>query len=315
MKTQKEKIMKKVNDLSTQKVMTTIVKWGTQIVFLISIVIVAYLSFVDDFKIKPSLKNVSILSAVAAVLNWIVWDSWYTSMYEKSITLDRNNPEYSVHRRYYNARKGWKYNELQNCIRNYNRNFVEQWKADVEDITGRSIAEIESGGYRHHDHKRLIRKIKKHAYPKSGIKTPKDMLYVLSVNASDSMKLRIHKAEHYHVFGKFKKAFSSVLSMIFAASIAVSFIKDGWQEAMFTLLLMVAVLFSSLFFGAMAGAAGARMKLATCEEICELLEEWKNVPPSEEPFAKHQIAVPEEPKQAPPTQDIVKDEGSIIELT
>ena len=72
--------MKKVNDLSTQKVMTTIVKWGTQIVFLISIVIVAYLSFVDDFKIKPSLKNVSILSAVAAVLNWIVWDSWYTSM-------------------------------------------------------------------------------------------------------------------------------------------------------------------------------------------------------------------------------------------
>lgn len=136
--------MKKVNDLSTQKVMTTIVKWGTQIVFLISIVIVSYLSFVDDFKIKPSLKNVSILSAVAAVLNWIVWDSWYTSMYEKSITLDRNNPEYSVHRRYYNARKGWKYNDLQNCIRNYNRNFVEQWKVDVEDITGRTIAEIES---------------------------------------------------------------------------------------------------------------------------------------------------------------------------
>lgn len=314
--------MKKVNDLSTQKVMTTIVKWGTQIVFLISIVIVAYLSFVDDFKIKPSLKNVSILSAVAAVLNWIVWDSWYTSMYEKSITLDRNNPEYSVHRRYYNARKGWKYNELQDCIRNYNRNFVEQWKADVEDITGRSIADIESGGYRHHDHKRLIRKIKKHAYPKSGIKTPKDMLYVLSVNASDSMKLHIHKAEHYHAFGKFKKAFSSVLSMIFAASIAVSFIKDGLQEAMFTLLLMIAILFSSLFFGAMAGAAGARMKLATCEEICELLEEWKNVPPSEEPFATHQLAVPDDTFAKPqivaldePKQDIVKEEGSIIELT
>ena len=285
--------MKKITDLSTQKVMATIVKWGTQVVFLISIIILSYLSFVDTFKVKPNLKNIGILSIVSAVLSWLVWDSSYTSTYEKTMSKDRLNEEYSVHRRFYHARRGWKYNDLQTYIRNYNRNFLEQWKIDVEDITGRSFENIEAEPYKGHDHKFLIWRVKHHVYPKSGIKTPKDLQYVLSVNSNDGKKIKVHKAETLHSVYRIKKIFSAATSMLFAASVTTTFIQDGWRSAIFTLIMSITFLFFSYFFGSLQGAKGGRIKLATAEEVSELLEEWKNEAPSEEPYVQHQVAIEE----------------------
>lgn len=252
------------------------------------------------------------ISLVALVLNWVVWDSWYTSTYEKSLFQDRIKKEYSVHRRYYHARRGWKYNELQNHIRQYNINFVKTWETDVEDITGRSIESIRTEPYKGHDHKLLIHKIKHHNYPKSGIRTPKDLLYVLSVSGSDSMKLDVHKAERMHSVGRVKKLITSALSTLFAASIAVNFVKGEFESAALTLLINVAILFTSLFFGAMSGAKAAKVKLSIAEEVSEMLEEWRDTPPSEEPYVEHKVFV-EEPK--PIVEKVEEKQQGIIEIT
>lgn len=305
-------VKKATSEFSTQKIVSNIIRWGTQIVFLVSLAILSYLSFVDSFEIKPSLRSISMISLVALVLNWVVWDSWYTSTYEKSLFQDRTSKEYSVHRRYYHARRGWKYNELQNHIRQYNINFVKTWETDVEDITGRSIESIRTEPYKGHDHKLLIHKIKHHNYPKSGIRTPKDLLYVLSVSGSDSMKLDVHKAERMHSVGRVKKLITSALSTLFAASIAVNFVKGEFESAALTLLINVAILFTSLFFGAMSGAKAAKVKLSIAEEVSEMLEEWRDTPPSEEPYVEHKVFV-EEPK--PIVEKVEEKQQGIIEIT
>lgn len=307
-------IVKKTAESSTQKIVSGIIKWGTQIVFLVSLVVLSYLSFVDSFKIKPSLKSISMISLVALVLNWVVWDSWYTSTYEKLLLQDKTNKEYSIHRRYYHARRGWKYNELQQYIRRYNINFVKTWETDVEDITGRSIEDIRNGPYKGNDYKHLIHKIKHHNYPKSGIKTPKDLLYVLSVSGSDTMKIDIHKAEKLHTAGRISKLIKSALSTLFAASIVVNFVDSDWQSAALTLLINIAILFSSLFFGSLSGAKAAKVKLALAEEVSEMLEEWRNVPPSEEPYTEYKVFA-EEVKSKPIVEKVEEKQQGIIEIT
>lgn len=307
-------IVKKTAESSTQKIVSGIIKWGTQIVFLVSLVVLSYLSFVDSFKIKPSLKSISMISLVALVLNWVVWDSWYTSTYEKLLLQDKINKEYSIHRRYYHARRGWKYNELQQYIRRYNINFVKTWETDVEDITGRSIEDIRNGPYKGNDYKHLIHKIKHHNYPKSGIKTPKDLLYVLSVSGSDTMKIDIHKAEKLHTAGRISKLIKSALSTLFAASIVVNFVDSDWQSAALTLLINIAILFSSLFFGSLSGAKAAKVKLALAEEVSEMLEEWRNVPPSEEPYTEYKVFA-EEVKSKPIVEKVEEKQQGIIEIT
>ena len=281
--------MKQISDFSAQKLITKIVKWGTQIVFLVAIIVMAYLSFVDTFEIKPDIRNITIVALIALVLNWIVWDSRYRYDYDKILTEDIKSKDYSIHRRYYFARKGFKYEELQKRIRQYNQDFVKAWLADVEDITGRTIEQIEKGGYKHNDHKLLIYMIKHRKYPKSGLRTPRDVLYILSVSGSGGMRIDTKKAEHKHTWGRIMKAITGVLSTTLAASIAVTFVSDGWESACLTLLLNLVILFMSLFFGSVSGVKGGKIKLATAEQICELLEEWKNEPPVEEPFVIKEV--------------------------
>lgn len=310
------RMKKRIGEFSTQKLISNVIKCGTQIVFLISLAILSYLSFVDSFTIKPSLKTIGIISVIGIVLNYVVWDSWYSSNYEKSLLQDRLNSEYSIHRRYYHARKGWKYEELQKYIRDYNRNFTKQWEIDVEDITGRTVEDIRNEPYRGHDHKLLIYRIKKHIYPKSGIRTPKDLLYILSVSGSDTMKIDVHEAEHMHTKGRITKFISSVLSMFLAASIAIEFVQGDIYSAIFTFIINVAILFMSLFFGAMSGAKAAKVKLSTVEKISELLEEWRNEPPFEEPYKEHSvyIAPSSDDKVVPIVKSVEKTE-SVIEIT
>ena len=276
--------MRKITNFSTQKLMTKIMAWGTTLLFLAALGIMAYLSFVTNVQINPSIKNITFIALVALVLNYIVWDSRYKADYDKAMTADILNEKYSIHRRYYFARKGLKQVEVQTYIRQYNKDYVQAWLDDVVDETGRTIKEIENEPYKGHDHKLLIWKIKHHKYPQSGLKRAREVLSVLNVSGSDSMRIDIKKSEHQHACDRIRKFLTSLLSTFLAASITVNFVTGDLTSAFLTLLLNIVILFGSLFFGALAGMKGAKVKLATAEQISELLEEWRKQSPKEEPY-------------------------------
>lgn len=265
--------------------------WGTTLLFLAALCVMAYLSFVTNVDINPSIKNITLIAAVALVLNYIVWDSRYKAEYDRSLTVDILNEKYSIHRRYYFARKGLKQTEVQAYIRQYNKDYTQAWLDDVVDETGRTIAEIENEPYKGHDHKLLIWKVKHHKYPKSGLKRAREVLSVLNVGGSDSMKINLKKAEHSHTAGRISKIISSLLSTLLAASVTVNFVEGDLSSAFLTLILNIVLLFVSLFFGTISGAKAAKVKLSTAEIVSELLEEWRKQPPKEEPYHELPIVI------------------------
>lgn len=282
---------KKITNFSTQKLITKIMTWGTTLLFLAALCVMTYLSFVTNVDINPSIKNITLIAAVALVLNYIIWDSRYKAEYDRSLTADVLNEKYSIHRRYYFARKGLKQTEVQAYIRQYNKDYTQAWLDDVVDETGRTIAEIENEPYKGHDHKLLIWKVKHHKYPKSGLKRAREVLSVLNVGGSDSMKINLKKAEHSHTAGRISKIVSSLLSTLLAASVTVNFVEGDLSSAFLTLILNVVLLFVSLFFGTISGAKAAKVKLSTAEIVSELLEEWRKQPPKEEPYQELSIVM------------------------
>lgn len=296
----------KVDRLNSQRILNSIVSWGTRILFVVAIVVLTVLSFVEKFELTPDLKRISTLALIAAVFNWLVWDSYYRQQYEKVIVEDINNKDYCIHKRYYDARKDWKYKELQDKIREYNEDFKNAWLKDCEDITGRTIEEIENGPYKKQSHKLIIWRIKHKKYPKTGIRTPNDVLYVLSVGKADSMRIHTKAAEHHHSLGRISKAITVLFGCLLMASLAYDFIKGNYISAIVTLVLNIAMLFMSLFFGATSGVKGGQLKLSTAEIVSERLEEWKNQKPSQEPY-NEEVVVEEqktEVKQEKITFDI-----------
>lgn len=272
-------------------VIDTIIKWGTKILFVLSIVVLSYLSFVEKFEITPSIRNIATISLVGLLLNYLVWESYYKSNYEKILNADILNKEYCIHKRYYDARTGWKYEILQQKIREYNKTFVEAWIKDIESITARTETEIVAGKYKGNSHKWLIYRLKHKLYPKSGIKTPHDLLYILSVGKANSMKINTMRAEHYHTLNAIRKIFMSALGMILIASLTYEFIQGGYLEAVLKLVIQITMLFMSLFFGSISGINGGKMKLKVAEEISEMLEEWKNSVPEQKPYENVQNEV------------------------
>lgn len=280
--------MKKLSNVSSQKVVGQILKWGTQIIFVFAIAVMAYLSFVENVDFGFNFRRLTTIAAIGIVLNWIVWDSYSRKNYDAVMQNDisnANNGKYSIHRRYYYARKGWKDESLRNAIREHNRRFVRSWIQDIEDLCARTEQDIIEGGYKGYDHKILIWKLKHHKYPKSGIKGPKDVLYLLSVSSSYSLQFKSREAEAYTIRTKIMKLLTSILSVAMAASISVDFLQGSYFSAIITLMLNVVILFTSLFFGSANGIKRAKIKLSTVEEACEMLEEWKNSIPSEEPYS------------------------------
>lgn len=297
--------MSKVDRFNGQKLLSTIIAWGSRLLFLAAIIVLSVLSFVDSFNITPQIKNITTMALVAAVLNYLIWDSFYTQQYEKCMSADIKNKDYCIHRRYYEARKGWKYVDLQNKIRQYNEDFKEAWLQDCEDVTGRTRQEIEQGTYKKQSHKFIIWRIKHHKYPKTGIRTPNDLLYILSVGKSDSMRLNVKAEEHYRLAGRFKKILTVIFGCLFIASLTYTFITENFGQAIVTLIMNIAMLFMSLFFGATSGLRGGKLKLSTAEIVSERLEEWKDSKPSEEPYKNdEQKEVKEEIKQERMTVEI-----------
>ena len=281
--------MRKITNFSTQKLMTKIMTLGTTLLFLAALAVMTYLSFVANIELNPSIRNITVVALVALVLNYIVWDSRYKADYDKAMTADILNEKYSIHRRYYFARKGLKQTEVQAYIRQYNKDYVQAWLDDVVDETGRTIEEIVNEPYKGHDHKLLIWKVKHHKYPKSGLRRSREVLSVLNVSGSDGMRIDIKKSEHQHAVERILKLLTSLLFTFLSASLVANFVQGDFTSAFLTLLLNVVILFSSLFFGALAGMRGAKVKLATAEQISELLEEWRKQPPKEEPYQESTV--------------------------
>lgn len=278
----------KLANFSTQKLVGTILRFASIIVFVIAAAILIYLSFVQNINLSPDIRNITLIAAISIVLNVVVWEMYYKDGYNKVITQDMSNETYSVHKRYYFARKGFKYDELQTYITNFNEQFRTAFIKDCEAVTGRTEAEIVSQGYKGNSNKLLIWKLKHKKYPKSGLRTPRDVLQVLSVGASGKMQINLKKAEHTHVINLSTKIITSIAGMFMAASVIVEFITGDWTSAVFRLLLYIAMLFTSLFTGVIIGTKAAKMKLSIAEEVSERLEEWKNEPPTEVPY-KEQI--------------------------
>lgn len=274
----------RIGSFSSQLIVSTIMKWGSFILFVLAIVVLAYLSFVNDFQINASIRNISTIGLVSLVLNWLIWDTYYKSNYDKVMENDIKNEEYSIHKRYYFARKGWKQKELQERIRKYNDDYREAYIQDIEDLTGRNRDDIVNEPYKGNDHKILIWRLKHRKIPTSGIRTSRELMSVLNVGSSGNSRINIKKAEHYHSAHRLGKALTAFLSAGLAASLVYDFISDGFEGALLKLLLNIVLLFCSLIFGSLCGIKGAKIKLSIAEELSELLEEWKNEAPIEVPY-------------------------------
>lgn len=292
--------MKKITNISSQKIISQLLRYGTQIIFVAAIVVMIYLSFVEDIGLDLNTRKLTTIALIGIILNWTVWNTYYRKNYEMLMQQDvknADNDKYCIHRRYYFARRGWKEDELRSAIRSYNNLFVKSWIHDVEDLCARTEKDIVEGPYKGNDHWLLIWRLKHHKYPKSGIRGPKDILRLLNVSSIDSMRFKPREAENYALIGNVRKLITSILAVGLTAAITVEFVQGNWASAIITLLLNVVILFASLFFGSIAGQKGAKIKLATVEEACEKLEEWHDMKPVEEPYKEEPKALVEERKR------------------
>lgn len=304
----------KLSSFSAQNLIAKVFKFASIIVLALAISILGYLSFVDNIGISPDIQNITLIACIATILAVIVWEMFFRDGDNKVLNEDINNKEYSVHKRYYLARKGFTYDQLQKFITTFNHNFKEAWIKDIEEITARSREEILSGGYKGNSNKILIFKLKHKMYPKSGIRTPRDMLQVLNVGSSGSMKIDIRKAEKTHAFSFASKIITSIVMMFLTASVVIEMIDGDWQSALFRLLMYMIMLVTSVVTGTSVGIKAARSKLAVAEEICERLEEWKNEPPTEVPYKEKHTVETDIEIEKKEIASIVEDTKTSIEI-
>ena len=298
-----------LNRLSNQDIIIKVVSWGARILLIFSLVLLSYISFVENFDISPSLKNLTTYGLICVVLNISLWESYFKSYYGKIMAKDIHNKDYCVHKRYYEARKDWKYKDLQEHIRQYNKDFLVAWKRDIEDLTGRTEEQMVNGRYKKNSHKFLIWRLKHHVYPKTGIKTPNDVLYVLSVGRSNTMKINIKESEKYHASHLARKIITAVAGAFFAASVTYQFINGTWQDALLKLIIGVVLIVCSVFFGSMNGINSAKIKLSTAEIVSEKLEEWRNKPAKILPYENNTNDSEKDSKE-----EKAKDEQKFLEI-
>ena len=314
-------------------VTSMIIRYGAKILLLISIAVMTYLSFLSKLEPETDYRVITTMTLIAMVLNYLVWDSYYQSYYNAVMLKDLENKDYCIHRRYYNARRLWQYQDLQIQIREFNKNFVRAWISEVEDILGRKEEDIIAQPYyyeytyekkgklkrkkKRYPNRFLIWRIKNKKYPESGIKSARDLLNILRVGKSNSVKLKINAAETYRRFGRAKKILISVLSTTLAVSLTYSFVEDP-KDSLLKLLLNLALIFTSVFFGAISGTKGGQLKLSIAEEVSELLEEWKNKPASEEPYNRSEVVgnEAEETEEIEEVEEVIKEKDIVsIEIT
>ena len=293
----KTEVVSLLNKFSPKNIVNGLLKNMPLILFVCSAGVIGYFSFVDTFNINPNRNDITIITAALAVINWVIWDTSYKNGYNKTLNEDIDNKAYSIHKRYYLAKLKWTQKTLQERVSQFNKEFRETCIEEVEAITMRTKEEIKAHPYKGYSHKLLIWRIKHEHFPKSGIKRARDISYLLSTGTASRMQIKLKAAEHFYAQKLSTKMIKTTVFAVCAASLAYTFITDGWHDAILKLLLCLFMLFSSLIFGTFSGIKGANIKLNIAEEISEKLEEWKGVIPTEVPYKDIDIDIEENVKE------------------
>lgn len=285
-------------------VLTHVIAWGAYFVVILSILVLAYLSFVEKFDISLDWRTVGVFSIASTLLGWTCWNTFYHKQYERLMSEDIQQQKlgkYSIHARYYNAIKDWNDMELQKAIDAFNDEYTKKWLNWVEKVTGKTIEEIKNGSYKGFKYKRLMYKIKKHKYPQSGYKTSMELMSLLSYQDANLNKRKLHADRSFYIRHTVQKLLTSVLFMVTAAALIPEMISGQYWSAVLKLIVALCSLSLSVFMGAMNGVKGARMKLSIVEDACVDLEHWAEKKPIIEPYSESIIEeskkIEETPKQ------------------
>lgn len=275
---------KGLESFSTANIVKTVIQYILPILFTLSCVIMGYLAFIDSIAMPGDWRSVTLFGASGAMLSYMIWLTAYRKQYERILGEDIVNKIYSIHKRYYFARKGWKLPDLQIALENAKKRFKQAWIDDVCEMTGRTQQEIETQGYRGYTHKILIFRMKHKLYPKYGVRYARELLQVLNVGYSPNKSIDIGSAERYYKIHATQKLLTILLVLCTTGSIVVEFLTGSWLTGLFKLAVAIISLITSLLFGSLNGYTGANKKLGIAETVAETLEEWKGVEPTEEPY-------------------------------
>lgn len=321
--------LKKVFNLNN--ILSQVINYLAYIIAIGSVLVLVYLSFINEFQVELDWRTIGIFSAVVVALVWINWNAFYRRQYEKVMArdicqLDKN--KYSIHGRYYAAIKDYTDTELQHCIDKYNAEYERRWLNWVEKYTGFPIntievKEIDINGkeviktikgikdlpYKGFKHKILMWRIKTHHYPQSGYKTAAELSSLLSFQDADLSKKNLKSDKQYYRRKAISKFITTLLTISLGAALVPEMITGEYAAAILKLILGVGSLCGAIVGGALGGIQGARLKLSIVEDVCFDLERWAGKKPIILPYN-----LPIEHKLEN-TDDISKTEKPIQELT
>lgn len=293
-----------------------IMTFAAYVIALISAILLIYLAFVKSFTTTTDWRTMTVFSVAAIFLAWLNWSSFYRKNYEKLLAKDIDEADknhYSIHSRYYYAVKDWTDKELQAKIDEFNKEYIAKWLRDVEATTGVPIEScwqvqidertgkpiideatgkeklvyvkgIKDRPYKGFHHKWLMWRIKHHRYPKSGYKTSMELMSLFSYQESNLNKRHLKADKYFHTRQSLTKLFTLILTVSIGGSLVPEFIDGDWLGAVLRLLLTLASLVTSIFWGSMNGAQGAKMKLDLVEQVSEDLEKWADKKPLLVPY-------------------------------
>lgn len=282
--------------LNTKNIVETVLRYALPIMFTLAILVMIYFSFIDNISMPGNWRSVTLFGLSGGALSYMIWVTSYKKQYENILDEDLNNEVYSIHRRYYFARRGWKIEELQMKLEIAKHNFVEAWIKDIEEITGRKREDIIKQGYKGFAHKVLIYRLKHNLFPKFGVRYARELLQVLNVAYSPNQPIAIHAAEKHYRWHATTKLIFTILILCTTGSILIEFLTGSILTALFRLAVAIISLVTSLVMGSVNGYVGAQKKLGVAEMVSENLEEWKGMVVTEEPFKEVKRKVIEEPK-------------------
>ena len=290
---------KKIFNLNN--ILSQVINYLAYVIAVGSVLVLIYLSFINEFQVELDWKTIGIFSIVVVALVWINWNAFYRRQYEKVMAKDicqLEENKYSIHGRYYAAIKDYTDEELQRCIDNYNAEYERRWLNWVENYTGfpietTAIKEINADGtetiktitgikdlpYKGFKHKILMWRIKTHHYPQSGYKTSVELSSLLSFQDADLSKKNLKSDRQYYRRKSISKFITTLLTIGLGASLVPEMITGEYAAAILKLILALGTLGAAIVSGALSGIQGARLKLSIVEDVCFDLERWAGKKP------------------------------------
>lgn len=307
MRNKNNRDFKRVFNLNT--ILSQLINWVAYIIFIISLGIIFYLSFVQSFEIVTDWRSLTIYSGTAVLLVWINWMNFYKRQYESVMSEDidqHSKNQYSIHARYYLAIRDWSDKELQLKIDEFNKEYTKKWIQWVEKTTGVpvetcvKVKEDQYGNpiigvdgkpemvkvigikdlkYKGFKHKILMWRIKHHVYPQSGYKTSMELMSLFSYQDSNLNKRHLKADRFFYVRKSSTKLLSSLLIVTMGGGLIPQMVQGDWWTVALRLIIALGSLAGAILMGSINGVRGARIKLSVVEDACVDLEQWKGTKP------------------------------------